>query len=174
MRSILLIVALASACADDPEIREGVLAPLRTPCTGEGSFMCLRLHDTTGDETHVLYGGIDGYTQRWGVEARVRYHTVEIADPPADGSARSYVVDEIVAEIEDAAGPEFDLAFPDVPPGNGWFAPDGDGRLDMAGTAVLCALPVCNLILARTDLTAAFRVRFQLDGPSSLRAISVD
>jgi hypothetical protein len=175
MRSALWLVALTAACAGDPEIRDGVVAPLRVPCTGEGSSLCISLEDSAGDEgPGLLYGGLSGYSHRWGVEAHVRYHAETIDDPPADGSSRRYVVDEVVAELEGAVGPEFDLAFPDVPPGNGWFSVGGVDRLDMAGTIVACAPAVCNDILARTDATVAFTVRFALVGPNSLRALRVD
>lgn len=175
MRSVLWLVALITACADDPEIRDGVVAPLRAPCTGEGNFMCTHLEDSAGDgRPGLIYGGLSGYSQRWGVEAHVRYHVETIDDPPADGSSTRYVIDEIVAEIEDADGPEFDVSFPDAPPGNGWFSADGAGRLDMAGTTVVCDPAVCDDILVRTDATVSFTVRFALVGPDMLRALRVD
>jgi hypothetical protein len=79
-----------------------------------------------------------------------------------------------VSEIEDAVGPEFDVSFPDAPPGNGWFSADGAGRLDMDRTTVVCDPVVCGDILARTDATVAFTVRFALVGPDMLRALRVD
>ncbi len=175
MRSVLWLVALTAACAGDPEIRDGVVGPLRVPCTGEGNFMCIYFEDSPGSGSPgLIYGGLVGYSPRWGVEAHVRYHVETIADPPADGSSRRYVVDEVVAEIEDAAGPEFDLAFPDAPPGNGWFSADGAGQLAMVGTTVVCDPVVCNDILTRTEATVAFTVRFAIVGPDTLRALRVD
>lgn len=174
MRFLPWLVVLVTSCTSDPELRDGVVSPLRFPCTGEGSFMCLKLEDSASSGSPgLIYGGLSGYTHRWGVEAHVRYHLEAIADPPADGSSMRRVVDEVVTEIEDAAGPELDLSFPDAPPGNGWFQADGAGRLDMAGTTVVCDPAVCSDILTRTDATIAFEVTFAIEGADTLRALSV-
>jgi hypothetical protein len=173
MRLALLLVVLVSACATE-EIQDGVVDSLRAPCVGEGNFLCVQLHDTAGGQPRTIYGGLEGYAHRWGVEARVRYHVETVGDPPADGSSLRYVVDEVVAEIEDEARREFALSFPQSPPGTGWFAAAGAGQLDMAGTDVACDPAVCNDILNRAEALAAFSVRFEIAGPAALRALRVE
>ncbi len=173
MRLAWLLVVLGSACAGD-EIREGVVDPLRVPCLGEGNFLCVRLHDDTADGgSRLVYDGLEGYSHRWGVEARVRYHVETVDDPPADGSSERLVVDEVVAEIEDAAGPEIELSFPQTPPGTGWFAAAGTGQLEMGDTDVICDPVVCEEILNRTSALAGFSVRLEIVGATTLRALRV-
>jgi hypothetical protein len=173
MRLALLLVVLVSACGTE-EIRDGVVDPLRAPCVGEGYFLCVQLHETAGGQPRLIYGELEGYAHRWGVEARVRYHVETIDDPPADGSSRRYVVDDVVSEIEDVAGREFALSFPQTPPGTGWFTAAGAGQLDMSGTAVACDPIVCNDILNRAEARAGFSVRFQIAGPDALRALRLE
>ena len=175
MRLPLLLVVLGSACATE-EVRNGVVAPLRAPCQGgAGALMCTRLHDTAEDKSHLLFGELSGYAHRWGVEAHVRYHVESVPEPLEDGPSQYYVVDEVVTEIEDAVGPELDLAFPQSPPGNGWFtAGDGAGQLRMIDTDIVCDPAICDEILTRTeDLLVGFSVRFAIVGPQTLRALRV-
>lgn len=172
MRLALLLVVLVSACATE-EIRDGVVDSLRAPCIGNGNFLCVQLHDTAGGQPMLMYGGLEGYAHRWGVEARIRYHVETVEDPPADGSSLRYIVDEVVAEIEDEPGREFALSFPQTPPGTGWFEAAGAGQLDMAGTDVACDPVVCGDIMNRAEARAAFSVRFEIAGPDALRAIRV-
>jgi hypothetical protein len=162
-----------SACATE-EIRDGVVDSLRAPCVGEGNFLCVQLHDTAGGQPRLIYGELEGYAHRWGVEARIRYHVETVDDPPADGSSRRYVVDEVVAEIEDEAGREFALSFPQTPPGTGWFTAASAGQLDMSGTDVACDPVVCNDILNRAEALVGFSVRFEIAGPDALRALRVE
>jgi hypothetical protein len=174
MLGFALLCGLMIGCGtsdSDMVVQAGVVAPVRQPCTGVGPQLCLVLAASDGTPT-LIYGGIRGFTPRWGYEAMIRYHVEHIADPSGDGSSAQPVLDELVDEAR-STRPQFDLAFRSLPPGTGWFSGTAT-PLDLAGTSVRCAPAVCDAIATRSEAREAFVVTMGLtDNDNALDAIAV-
>jgi len=171
---VVSAAVLAPACeSSEKDEQEVVVAPLRSPCVGAQPMLCLEYRED-GGEAEVMYDSFTGWTHRWGVETRLRYHVEAIEDPPADGSDRRMVVDEIVEERADEVGQEFELSFMETGPDSGWFVA-ADDRLIMVDTAVACEAALCADVLARTASGAPFSATFDLTGDEDvpLRLLSV-
>jgi hypothetical protein len=174
MRGAWLVVAALGACTGGESPSEEVtVAALRTPCQGEGTFMCLGLTHADGSPGNVMFG-IEGYTHRWGFESQIRFRTETIEDPPQDGPSANLILEELISE-ERVVSSSFELAFFDTPPGVAWFfATSSSLVLDMARTTVQCEQAVCDDILARSAATTAFTVTMELtDDDQTLRATGV-
>jgi hypothetical protein len=166
-----LLCGVVGCGASDSDVQDAVVQPVRQPCMGVGPQLCLVLEAPGGSPT-LIYGGIRGFTPRWGYEAAIRYHVEHVADPPAGGSSAQPVLDELVDETR-TARPRFDLSFGDVAPGNRWFS-GAQAPLDLAGTSIQCEPSVCDAIVARTDARAPFVVTMELTGDdNTLDAIAV-
>jgi hypothetical protein len=172
VRRVAILLALA-ACGGGESVTETVtVSALRVPCAGEGLFMCLELTDVNGDTRREFFG-IEGYTHRWGFEAEIRIRIEEVDDPPADGSSEGLFLDELISE-ELTAPPQFEIDFPDNPPGLEWFSGSGLALELVGTTAIECDQPTCDAILVQSEATSAFSVTMELtDDDQTLRAVAV-
>jgi len=68
----------------------------RKPCSGAGAMLCLQVRTEPGAPWQNYYGEIEGFSWQQGVDyvLRIREHTV--ANPPADGSSRRWVLEEVL------------------------------------------------------------------------------
>ncbi|GGA81987.1 hypothetical protein GCM10011521_20440 [Arenimonas soli] len=68
----------------------------RKPCSGAGAMQCLQVRTEPGAPWQHYYGDIEGFSWQEGVDyvLRIREHTV--ANPPADGSSRRWVLEEVL------------------------------------------------------------------------------
>ncbi len=68
----------------------------RKPCSGVDRAQCLQVRTEPGAPWQHYYGEIEGFSWQQGVDyvLRIREHTV--ANPPADGSSRRWVLEEIL------------------------------------------------------------------------------
>jgi hypothetical protein len=107
-----LALALA-ACAHDPapvpgdasapaalpaEGRSFVLevAGQRAPCTGVAPMLCLQVRTQPDAAWQYHYGEIEGFDWQVGVESVIRVREFAVENPPADGSSRRWVLEEVL------------------------------------------------------------------------------
>lgn len=171
MKMALVVGGLMfSACADSSE--EVTVLPLRTPCVGGvDSRLCLRIERGAGD-VESLYGGIQGFSPRWGYESRIRMRTGEL-DTSVEDATEPHFLDEIIAEERVVSAP-FDLAFFGLASADdGWFL-GAQSPLDMRGTPVECEPALCDALLATNRTSQTFAVTFELTATENvLRAVTV-
>ncbi|MBK9033558.1 MAG: DUF4377 domain-containing protein [Myxococcales bacterium] len=166
----LVGVALVSGCGDDTI--ETTVLPYAAPCVGLTNQLCLAMM-SDGGAVDYAYEGIRGFTHTWGVTTRLRYHVEQVDDPPADGSAKTLVLDEILEVTPAEAGRAFDLAFAHAP--QPWFATVGDHLRLVDRVDVACAADVCAAITALDvpDGTYAVDLEFTGDPAAPARALAV-
>ncbi|PCC72419.1 protein of unknown function [Nannocystis exedens] len=169
---VLCLTVLAPACGPK-EAQEVVVASRRSPCVGAFPMLCLR-YSEDGGEFETTYNYFEGFTHRWGVETRLRYHVEPVADPGADQSDERWIADEIVSEEHDPVGTRYTLGFSNDSPDSGWFVPSGD-RLLMLDTEVDCAPELCADVLQRIADGTPFSATFELtaDEDVPLRLLSL-
>lgn len=167
-------VSLIGLMACSLELHEGVVAPVLAPCDALGHGLCLELTDETG-ESFTLYGGMRGFTFRWGVEATIRYSVEHVDDPPQDGSSINYRLEETLHVRVDPVGTTYDLRF--FSDGSAWFTASAADTVVMgSSTRVACAPELCAQLLAENDATSGFfTVTVELTGAEDtpLRAVAL-
>ena len=65
------------------------------PCTGVAPQQCLQIKESMKDDWTLLYQGIKGFKHEQGYVYRLRVREEIIANPPADGSSREWVLVDI-------------------------------------------------------------------------------
>ena len=68
----------------------------RKPCTGAGAMLCLQVRTEPGAPWQHYYGDIEGFSWQEGVDYVLRIREYTVANPPADGSSRRWVLEEIL------------------------------------------------------------------------------
>lgn len=169
----LSLAALAPACDPEEALEEMVVSSARRPCVGLEPMLCLRYAED-GGELKSHYSGIQGFTHRWGVETRLRYHVEAVEKPDADAPSEHWIADEIVSEAQDPVGTRYDLNFHESAPDSGWFVASGE-RLRMIDTEVDCAPALCAEVLSRLAASTPFAAEFELtaDEAVPLRLVSL-
>ncbi|MCY1066158.1 DUF4377 domain-containing protein [Nannocystis sp. RBIL2] len=169
----LTLAALAPACGPEESL-EVVVASTRSPCVGLAEMLCQR-HAEDGGEFETNYHGFEGFTHRWGVETRLRYHVEPVEEPDADGSDQRWIADEIVSEAQDPVGTQYTLVFSDIAAGSAWFVASDEG-LRMLDTEVACAPEACADVLDRVAAGTSFSATFELtaDEAVPLRLLALE
>jgi hypothetical protein len=168
----LTLAVLAPACGPD-EALEAVISPVRSPCVRLTHGLCINVVEDTG-EAEFPDHGYEGFTHRWGVETRLRYHVESLEGSTLDGPDQRWIVDEIVEETEDPVGTQYPISFPEAAP-NSWFVASGE-RLRMIDTEVACAPALCADVLDRVAAGTSFAATFELtaDEAVPLRLLAVE
>ena len=68
----------------------------RKPCTGAGAMLCLQVRTEPGAPWQHYYGDIEGFSWQEGVDYVLRIREYTVANPPADGSSRRWVLEEVL------------------------------------------------------------------------------
>lgn len=68
----------------------------RKPCTGVSPMLCLQVRTEPGAPWQHYYGDIEGFSWQEGVDYVLRIREYTVANPPADGSGRRWVLEEIL------------------------------------------------------------------------------
>ena len=68
----------------------------RVPCTGVAEGLCLQFRGEPGAPWERYYGEIEGFEWQAGVEYVLRVREFTVANPPADGSARRWMLLEVL------------------------------------------------------------------------------
>jgi len=68
----------------------------RKPCTGVAPMQCLQVRTEPGAPWQNFYGDIEGFSWQEGVDYVLRIREYTVANPPADGSSRRWVLEEIL------------------------------------------------------------------------------
>jgi len=68
----------------------------RRPCTGVAAAQCLQVRTEPGTPWQHYYGEIEGFRWQEGVDFVLRIREYTVANPPADGSSRRWVLEEIL------------------------------------------------------------------------------
>ncbi|HEX5694389.1 MAG TPA: META and DUF4377 domain-containing protein, partial [Arenimonas sp.] len=68
----------------------------RKPCTGVAAAQCLQVRTEPGAPWQHYYGDIEGFSWQEGVDYVLRIREYTVANPPADGSSRRWVLEEIL------------------------------------------------------------------------------
>ncbi|KAB7685571.1 META and DUF4377 domain-containing protein [Plesiomonas shigelloides] len=84
-----------------PAFAEGVtkfiyVAAERKPCMGVAPQSCLQIREDSNAPWQNYYGAIEGFEPEPGISYRLRIKEFEVANPPADGSSKRWVLDMIV------------------------------------------------------------------------------
>jgi heat shock protein HslJ len=69
------------------------------PCTGVAPQQCLQIKESMKDDWTLLYQGIKGFKHEQGYVYKLRVREEIIANPPADGSSREWVLVDIIEKI---------------------------------------------------------------------------
>lgn len=80
------------------ETRLLYIAPERKTCSGVGKMECLQVRENPTDNWQLHYGEIEGFTPQPGVAYRVRVKEVKVDNPPADASAKRWVLDMVIEQ----------------------------------------------------------------------------
>ncbi|WP_394830744.1 DUF4377 domain-containing protein [Pendulispora rubella] len=67
-------------------------------CTGVGPQKCLRIRKNPQAEWELWYSGIEGFTHKAGVKARLRIREEKVPNPPADGSSLRLILVEVLEQ----------------------------------------------------------------------------
>jgi hypothetical protein len=70
----------------------------RAPCVGVAPMQCLQVRDGPEQPWRLFYGEIIGFTHESGVEYRLRILEDDVPNPPADGSAKRWFLDQVVEQ----------------------------------------------------------------------------
>lgn len=73
-----------------------LIAGQRAPCTGVAPQMCLQYRTEPGSPWQYLYGEIEGFEWQEGVEYVLRIRETTVPNPPADASARRWMLLEVL------------------------------------------------------------------------------
>lgn len=106
LRRIGGLLVMAVAGCGDPTAPEEVLvleiAAHTAECAGPSSQRCLLVRESGEEEWTYFYDAIEGFAYEEGYRYTVRVPRRRVSDPPADGSAFSYRLLEIISR---EAGP---------------------------------------------------------------------
>ena len=69
------------------------------PCTGVAPQQCWQVRESKSDDWKLLYHGIKGFNYEQGYLYKLRVREEIIANPPADGSSREWVLVDIIEKI---------------------------------------------------------------------------
>ncbi|MFM7572720.1 MAG: META domain-containing protein [Snowella sp.] len=69
------------------------------PCTGVAPQQCLQIKESMKDDWTLLYQGIKGFKHEQGYVYRLRVREEIIANPPADGSSREWVLVDVLEKV---------------------------------------------------------------------------
>ena len=69
------------------------------PCTGVAPQQCWQIKESMKDDWTLLYQGIKGFKYEQGYVYRLRVREEIIANPPADGSSREWVLVDVLEKI---------------------------------------------------------------------------
>ena len=69
------------------------------PCTGVAPQQCWQVRESKSDDWKLLYHGIKGFNYEQGYVYKLRVREEIIANPPADGSSREWVLVDIIEKI---------------------------------------------------------------------------
>lgn len=72
------------------------VAGQRAPCTGVAPGLCLQVRTQPGAAWEMHYGEIEGFNWQSGTEYVIRVRELPVAKPPADGSSRRWVLEEVL------------------------------------------------------------------------------
>ena len=72
------------------------VAGQRVPCTGVAPMLCLQIRSQPGAAWEAHYGDLEGFDWQVGVEYVIRVREFAVANPPADGSALRWVLEEVL------------------------------------------------------------------------------
>lgn len=163
--ALLLPLALV-ACTEPDETHTAFIAGVATPCQGEAPQLCLEAVIDGSGVVERFYGGIEGFTFRWGVESTIVYRVEDVEDPPADGSSQRLILEEVVEERLDVVD-QFALVFAELGPGSTWLqAGATPGEVTLVGsTRVACTEPTCSALL---ELGPDARVGFEVTGATDV------
>lgn len=91
------------------EVHPWEILPYQLPCTGMSPQLCMMVKEEGSGDSQFLYfyDGIHGFEYRWGETQTVRVREEEVADPPADGSSKSYFLEEVVSTVPAPEGTTF-------------------------------------------------------------------
>lgn len=84
-----------------PALADGVtkfiyVAAERKPCVGVAPQSCLQIREDNNAPWQNYYGAIEGFEPEPGISYRLRIKEFNVANPPADGSSKRWVLDMIV------------------------------------------------------------------------------
>lgn len=68
----------------------------KADCVGVAPQQCLRVRTEPGAPWELYYGEIEGFAWQEGVEYVLRVREYTVANPPADGSGRRWVLEEVL------------------------------------------------------------------------------
>ncbi len=109
-RALLLLIVLASACADVPEQELAILtvSPYLAPCIGVEPQPCMVVDE--GDGPMLFYGAIEGFDFSWGREVTMQVSVEEEPMPAQDASTKRYALISVVENNGVSPGDEFSIA----------------------------------------------------------------
>lgn len=110
--SVLALALLLSACGSDDAVSASDEAapsqatettrlwikPDLVDCVGEAEQTCMQIAESEDGEYLLFYDQIAGFSFEQGTSYVIDVTTDEVADPPADGSSRTYTLVEIVEQ----------------------------------------------------------------------------
>lgn len=114
----LILITLAStlaACGTDGDTEPGTgpedtarleIAHYLVPCVGVDRQLCMLSTDADGAQS-LMYEGVEGFDFEWGQRTTIDVRIEQIANPPADGSSRRLILEDIVQSKVDRTA--FDL-----------------------------------------------------------------
>ena len=96
---LLISTLLCFACKKETsETKTFIVADHRVDCTGSGPQQCLLVKEREQDDWQFFYDGIEGFDYEAGFEYRIEVNVYDVANPPADGSSRRYVLKRIISK----------------------------------------------------------------------------
>ncbi len=93
---VLSVVFLFFSCSKSPKEATWLVSGNKTDCVGEAPNKCLQVKEEGQKEWTVFYDQIEDFDYEEGFYYRIKVETVEVENPPVDGSSLKYKLLEII------------------------------------------------------------------------------
>lgn len=98
LSSVLTLAGCAGGSTDAGEVVRMWVGPDTVACVGVAPMECLQVAYSEDGEPELFYDSIAGFEHEPGTAYVLDVRVEEVADPPADGSTRSYTLVDVVSE----------------------------------------------------------------------------
>lgn len=169
---LLLSSLFVMSCGDSNESKNESIELLsyKAPCFGVAQKLCLIEYDRSNASQSYFYDSIDGFDFVWGHRYQLSVKVTELSNPPTDGSSLKYELQQIVSDIEDAIGTNYEYELVELL--DNTFTKDPDGKYYFLEQPFMCDASVdCDALVNLNDSGGLVNVTFEYSGNGEITLI---